>query len=73
MKYPNKLYSVRESVVGKMMELAVLIPENGIGVEDLYYQTHREMSVSDFLDALSCMYMIGSVEVSESNIVRKIC
>lgn len=73
MKYPNKLYSVRESVVGKMMELAVLIPENGIGVEDLYYQAHRGMSVSDFLDALSCMYMIGSVEVSENNIVRKVC
>lgn len=56
-----------------MMELAVLIPENGIGVEDLYYQVHRGMSVSDFLDALSCMYMIGSVEVSENNIVRKVC
>lgn len=73
MKYPNKLYSVKESVVGKMMELAILIPENGIGVEDLYYQAHRGMSVSDFLDALSCMYIIGSVEVSENNIVRKVC
>lgn len=77
MKYPNKLYSVKESVVGKMMELAILIPENGIGVEDLYYQAHRGMSVSDF-SGCAFLYVYnrfgGSVrkQYSEKSMLKEI-
>ena len=73
MKYPNKLYSVDESVVGKMVSLMDLIPADGVGIEDFYYIASRKMSISDFIDAMTCLYMIHSIGVTKDNIVFKIC
>ena len=73
MKYPSKLYSVRESVVGKMTMLMEIIPEEGVGVEDFYYMTHKLMCIADFMDAVTCLYMIGAIDVTRENVLFKIC
>ena len=73
MKYPSKLYSIHESVVGKMTMLLELIPEEGIGVEDFFYKTQRWMSIVDFMDAMTCLYMINSIDVTPENVIYKIC
>lgn len=73
MKYPNKLYSVGESFVGKMIVLMELIPDGGIGVEDFCVIALRKMGVSELIDALTCMYMIQSIGVTNDNIIYKIC
>ena len=71
MKYPNKLYSVGESVVGKMMTLMELIPKDGIGIEDLCNTASNKMLITDFMDALTCLYLIKSIEFTKENIVYK--
>lgn len=71
MKYPNKLYSVEESVIGKMVLLSEMIPNSGIGVEDLYFQVHENMDVSDYIDALSCMFFINELSLSNNNILYR--
>ncbi len=71
MKYPSKLYSVGESVVGKMAILMELIPNDGIGVDDLFAKAVKKMAVNDAIDALTCMYYINSIELSKENIVYK--
>lgn len=73
MKYPNKLYSVGESFVGKMLILMEHIPEDGIGIEDFYYTVSRNISVQDFIDAPTCMYMLKSIRVTQENIIYRVC
>lgn len=73
MKYPSKLYSIQESVVGKMTTLMEMIPEEGIGVEDFFYKTQRWMEIEDFMDAMICLYMINSIELTRENVIYKIC
>lgn len=73
MKYPSKLYSIQESVVGKMTLLMEMIPNDGIGVEDFFYKTQRYMALEDFMDAMTCLYMIGSIDITRGNVVFKIC
>lgn len=71
MKYPSKLYSVGESVVGKMAILMELIPNDGIGVDDLFVKAVKKMDINDAIDALTCMYYISLIELSKENIVYK--
>lgn len=71
MKYPGKLYSVGESVVGKMAILMELIPNDGIGVDDLFVKAVKKMDINDAIDALTCMYYISLIELSKENIVYK--
>lgn len=71
MKYPSKLYSVGESVVGKMAVLIELIPNDGIGIDDLFAKAVKKMDINDVIDALTCMYYISSIELSKENIVYK--
>ena len=73
MKYPNKLYSVGESVVGKMVLLMDLIPDDGVSIEEFFYIASHKMSVSDFIDAMTCLYMIQSIGLTKDYIVYKIC
>ena len=69
MKFPSKLYGISESVIGKMTFLYGLIPDRGIRVEELYWAISKTMDVSDFIDALDCMYSIHTIDVIYSNII----
>lgn len=71
MKYPSKLYSVGESVVGKMVILMEMIPSDGIGIDDLFVRAVKKMDINDVIDAMTCMYYISSIELSKENIVYK--
>ena len=71
MKYPSKLYSVGESVVGKMALIMELIPTEGIGIDDLLVKAVKKMDIGDVIDAMTCMYYISSIELSKENIVYK--
>ena len=73
MKFPSKLYSVHESVIGKMTVVISKIPDNGIDVEELYINATKTIHTSDFIDALDCMYSIGVINISQDNIIYKLC
>ena len=73
MKYPNKLYSVGESFVGKMLILADMIPETGMGIENIFYTANHKMELSDFVDALTSMYMLKKIEITNDNVIYKVC
>ena len=73
MKFPNKLYGVSESVIGKMTQLMEMIPEGGEDVLALSSKATKKMSVFDFIDALECMYAIGVIEFNQDHIIVKVC
>jgi len=53
--------------------LMEMLPEEGVGVEDFYYMTHKMMSIADFMDAVTCLYMINAIDVTRENVIFKIC
>lgn len=73
MKFPNKLYGVSESVIGKMTQLMEMIPEGGTDVLELSLKATKKMSLSDFIDVLDCMYAIRTIEIYQDHIIVKVC
>lgn len=73
MKFPSKLYSVSESVIGKMTIVIGMIPDNGIDAVELYTKATKKIHISDFIDALDCMYLIGTININQNNIIYKLC
>lgn len=73
MIFPSKLYSVSESVIGKMTVVIGMIPDNGIDAVELYTKATKTIHTSDFIDALDCMYSIGAIDINQNNIIYKLC
>jgi len=70
MKFPNKLYKVEESVIYQMTRLMELIPNDGIAINILFRESNDKMVISDFIDALICMYTTGYIEFKDNKIFR---
>lgn len=68
-RMPNKLYDVQESTLWQMREICQEILNQGIAVRDLYGQIEK-CPVDDFVDAMTCLYAIGEIEI-ENQIVRR--
>lgn len=56
-----------------MTMLKEMIPDEGVGVEDFYYKTHKLMTIADFMDAMTCLYMIRAIDITSENVIYKIC
>lgn len=73
MRFPSKLYGISESVIGNMALLMEIIPSGGEDVVNLTLKATMVMSISDFIDALDCMYAIGSIDMCQDHIIIKVC
>lgn len=70
MKFPSKLYTVEESVIYQMTRLMELIPNEGIAINMLFREAKDKMVISDFIDALICMYATECIEFKDNKIFR---
>lgn len=70
MKFPSKLYTVEESVIYQMTRLMEIIPNEGIAINLLFREAKNIMVISDFIDALICMYTIESIKFKDNMIFR---
>lgn len=50
-----------------------MIPDNGIDAVELYTKATKKIHISDFIDALDCMYLIGTININQNNIIYKLC
>lgn len=74
MKFPNKIYAYKESIIYHMMILQKRIAQDGqIKLVDLYRELKISMSGSDIIDALLCLYAIGKIEFNEDTKTIKLC
>lgn len=71
-KYPDKLYSVPESVVGIMLQVMEIIPDNGILLNDLK-KLMSNIDTSDLIDALTCLYAIQAIKYNSCYFIEKSC
>lgn len=71
-KYPDKLYSVPESVVGIMLQIIEMIPDKGILLNDLK-ELMSNVDTNDFIDALTCLYAIQAIKYNSFYFIEKSC
>ena len=71
-KYPDKLYSVPESVVGIILQIIEMSPDKGILLNDLK-ELMSNVDTNDFIDALTCLYAIQAIKYNSFYFIEKSC
>ncbi len=66
MLFPNKLFTYSESVISKFPLILVEVQQGPVAVVDLYKRVADRVSgVSEYLDALDCLYALRKIEFDE--------
>ena len=66
MLLPNKLYSYHESVLSKFPLILRELRKKPLTASDLYQRVlNRVSGVSEYIDALDCLYALKKIEYDE--------
>lgn len=64
MKFPNKLYSYRESILFKFPIILREIEKNPIKISDLYMSTKNTYSsIQEFIEILICLIVLEKIAI----------
>ena len=63
MNFPNKFIPVPQSVIGNMLLLMEQIKGQEISLDILQNKLKYKMEIDDMIEALTCLYAIGRVEI----------
>lgn len=72
MLLPNKLIPYDQSILPKLSVILKELKDNPKSVHDLYKRVIKKMDgVSEFIDALDCLYALGKIEFDEKEEVLR--
>lgn len=69
MNFPNKFFPVPQSVIGNMLLLMEQIKGKEISLDTLQNKLKYKMEIDDMIEALTCLYAIGRVEIKNHLII----
>lgn len=69
MNFPNKFIPVPQSVIGNMLLLMEQIKGKEISLDTLHNKLKYKMEIDDMIEALTCLYAIGRVEIKNHLII----
>lgn len=69
MNFPNKFIPVPQSVIGNMLLLMEQIKGKEISLDILQNKLKYKMGIDDMIEALTCLYAIGRVEIKNHLII----
>lgn len=69
MNYPNKFIPVPQSVIGNMLLLMEQIKGKEISLDTLQNKLKYKMEIDGMIEALTCLYAIGRVEIKNYLII----
>lgn len=69
MNFPNKFIPVPQSVIGNMLLLMEQIKGKEISLDILQNKLKYKMEIDDMIEALTCLYAIGRVEIKNHLII----
>lgn len=69
MNFPNKFIPVPQSVIGNMLLLMEQIKGKEISLDILQNKLKYKMEIDDMIEALTCLYAIGRVEIKNNLII----
>ena len=68
MKFPNKLYSYKTSVLYLLPEVLNQIKNGHSKIDDLFLVMRPKLEdPTDFLSAMDCLYALNAVNLNEDN------
>ena len=66
MLFPNKLFTYSESVISKLPIILIELQRESISAVELYKRlADRLTGVSEYLDALDCLFALRKIEFDE--------
>lgn len=68
--FPNKFIPASHSILSNMLKVMQTLPDNGITIDALRIKLTRQMDIADIVDALTCLYAIGSIEIDNRQIKK---
>ena len=69
MNFPYKFIPVPQSVIGNMLLLMEQIKGKEISLDILQNKLKYKMEIDDMIEALTCLYAIGRVEIKNHLII----
>lgn len=69
MNFPNKFIPVPQSVIGNMLLLMEQIKGKEISLDILQNKLKYKMEIDDMIEAITCLYAIGRVEIKNHLII----
>lgn len=69
MNFPNKFIPVPQSVIGNMLLLMEQIKGKEFSLDILQNKLKYKMEIDDMIEALTCLYAIGRVEIKNHLII----
>lgn len=73
MNYPNKLISVKDSVLISMLKIVQSIPTAGINCIELQIAVSDVMDIEDFVEATTTLFAISYISIDEYGIIKRLC
>lgn len=65
MRLPSKVTPYKKSIFYVMPDIIRTLEENDMSPIDLYKQIrHRDLSLSDYIEALDCLFILGCIEIN---------
>lgn len=71
--YPNKLISVKDSILMSMLAIVKEIPMSGISCNKLLEVSAYNMDIEEFVDAMTNLYAISYISIDDNEIIRRVC
>ena len=72
MIFPDKLFSYDESVISKFPVILKELKKSPMKVAELYHTVQNKMTdISEFIDALDCLYILNKIEYDSDKEVLK--
>lgn len=65
MKFPNKVNSYKNSVFPLLPMVLKLLSIRDYTVDSLYEKLKANMTISEYIDALDCLYAMGQLTLSK--------
>lgn len=65
MRFPNKVTNYKKSVLSKFSIILNLLSEKDYTVSVLFDSVSKEMTVTEYIDALDCLYALGTINFSK--------
>lgn len=67
-KFPNKLYSIKESVLFQMIQILQAQETGNMSVPELFVKS--KLDIASFIDAMDCLYTIRYIEIDADNLIH---
>lgn len=65
MKFPSKITPYKESIISKFTVILDFLEKRDYEVFSLYNELEKKMTITEFINALDCLYVLNKVTLTE--------